>query len=78
MVWDKHLKETGRESELEEAYAHVRETYGTEKAIIPWEYEGKVRGVIEAEYFERISDIFGMYILIVGFSLLVSQSATAY
>jgi len=59
VVWDKHLKETGRESELEEAYAHARETYGTEKAVIPWEYEGKVRGVMEAEYFERISDIFG-------------------
>ena len=59
VVWDKHLKETGRESELEEEYADAREAYGTEKAIIPWEYERKVEGVIEAEYFERISDIFG-------------------
>jgi aldehyde:ferredoxin oxidoreductase len=58
-VWGKHLKETGRESELEKAYAHAREAYGTEKAIIPWEYERKAEGVIEAEYFERMSDIFG-------------------
>jgi len=37
VVWDKHLKETGREREVEEAYARARKTYGTEKAIIPWE-----------------------------------------
>ena len=58
-IWDKHLKETGRESELEKAYADARMAYGTEKAIIPWEYERKVEGVIEAEYFERTTDIFG-------------------
>jgi len=58
-IWDTYLRETGQESEVEESYAHARKTYGTEKAIIPWEYEKKAEGVIVNEYHERIGDIFG-------------------
>ena len=64
VVWDKHLKETGRESEVEEAYALARKTYDTEKAIIPWEYENKAEGVIVDEYDERICDIFGRCVFV--------------
>jgi aldehyde:ferredoxin oxidoreductase len=64
VVWDKHLKETGQESEVEEAYALARKTYDTEKAIIPWEYENKAEGVIVDEYGERISDIFGRCVFV--------------
>jgi aldehyde:ferredoxin oxidoreductase len=60
VIWDRPLRETGQEKELEEAYARARETYGTEKAIIPWEYEKKAQGVISNEYEKYISDIFGI------------------
>jgi len=63
-IWDTYLKETGQESEVEEAYAHARKTYGTEKAIIPWEYEKKAEGVIINEYDEHICDIFGRCVFV--------------
>jgi len=63
-IWDKHMKETGQESEVEEAYARARKTYGTEKAVVPWEYEKKAEGVIVSEYGERICDIFGRCIIV--------------
>lgn len=60
VIWDKHLKETGHEDEVEKAYAYATKTYGTEKAIIPWEYEKKVEGIISNEYDARVTDIFGV------------------
>ena len=63
-IWDTYLKETGQESEVEESYAHARKTYGTDKAIIPWEYEKKAEGVIVNEYDERICDIFGRCVFV--------------
>jgi len=63
VIWDRYLRETGQEREIEEAFARASKTYGTEKAIIPWEYEKKALGVIMNEYDKFIVDIFGICLL---------------
>ena len=67
VIWERYLRETGREKEIEEAYERARKTYGTEKAIIPWEYEGKAQGVIISEYEKYITDLFGICYFALGF-----------
>jgi len=68
VIWDRYLRETGQEAAVEEAYARARKTYGTEKAIIPWEYEKKVEGRIRDEYTWYMYDMFGscFFLLIRG------------
>jgi len=60
VIWDRYLRKTGQENEIEEAFACARKTYGTEKAIIPWEYEKKAQGVVSSQYDAFIVDMFGM------------------
>jgi aldehyde:ferredoxin oxidoreductase len=54
MIWPRSW--TGTEEETRASYERAKKTYGTEKAIIPYEYEGKAKFVMEAEHHHAIQD----------------------
>lgn len=60
VFWERYLKKLGKEKEIEEAYARSKEIYGTEKAIIPWEYAGKAQIEVAEEKFSIIMDLLGL------------------
>jgi len=63
VIWDRYLRETGQENEIKDAYAGAMKTYGTEKAVVPWEYEKKAEGRVRDEYMLSIFDLFGICLL---------------
>jgi len=63
VVWDRYLRETGQENEIKDAYARAKKTYGTEKAVVPWEYEKKAEGRVCEEYSLLMFDLFGICFL---------------
>ena len=58
-IWEKYMKKIGQEKEIKEAYARAKKTFGTEKAIIPWEWESKPVMVITAQHGLVVKDILG-------------------
>ncbi|MFB0523047.1 MAG: aldehyde ferredoxin oxidoreductase family protein [Candidatus Bathyarchaeia archaeon] len=61
-IWERYMKKIGVEKEIKEAYARAKKTFGTEKAIIPWEWEGKPIMVISAQHVWVVKDILGVCI----------------
>ena len=59
-LWERHLRKLGKDKEIEEAYARSKEIYGTEKAIIPWEYEGKAQIEVAEENVSILMDSLGV------------------
>jgi aldehyde:ferredoxin oxidoreductase len=55
-VWGKGMKPGA----LDAAYANAKNKYGTEKAVIPWEYEGKAKLLVEEEHRRSIYDGLGV------------------
>jgi len=41
IIWEDYWKKLGMNKEIKEAYARAKKNFGTEKAIIPWTWEGK-------------------------------------
>jgi len=58
-IWERYLKKIGLEKEIKEAYARAKKTFGDEKAIVPWKWEGKPIMVITAQYGIVVDDIMG-------------------
>ena len=58
-IWETYLKKIGLEKEIKEAYARAKKTFGDEKAIVPWKWEGKPIMVITAQYGIVLDDILG-------------------
>jgi len=58
-IWERHMKKIGLEKEIKEAYARAKKTFGDEKAIVPWKWEGKPIMVITAQYGIVVDDIMG-------------------
>jgi len=66
-LWERYMKKMGLEKEIEEAYVRAEKTYGTKKAIIPWEYEGKPQMMMQQEHLEFLNDVLGICLLTLGF-----------
>jgi aldehyde:ferredoxin oxidoreductase len=65
-IWERYMKKTGLEKEIKEAYARAKKTFGDEKAIIPWEWEGKPTMVIAGQYRIVLDDIMGACLIGLG------------
>lgn len=60
VIWERSMKNLGLDKEIKEAYARAKKNYGTEKAIIPWEYEGKAKLLLQADTHGAINDMLGL------------------
>jgi len=65
-IWERYMKKTGLEKEIKEAYARAKKTFGDEKAIIPWEWEGKPTMAIAGQYRIVLDDIMGACLIGLG------------
>jgi aldehyde:ferredoxin oxidoreductase len=73
-IWERYLKKIGLEKEIKEAYARAKKTFGDEKAIVPWKWEGKPIMVITAQYGIVVDDTMGA--CFVGLGRFADQRST--
>jgi aldehyde:ferredoxin oxidoreductase len=62
-IWERYMKRSGQEKEMKEAYERAKKTFGTKKAIIPWEWESKPIMVMNAQHGWVLNDILGTCLL---------------
>lgn len=76
IIWEDHWKKLGRDKEIKEAYARAKKNFGTEKAIIPWTWEGKPTIVLLALRKWLARDLLGACGHVVGLDHGIIQNGT--
>jgi len=60
VVWEKYAEKPMEKKAVQMMYDLAKKMFGTEKAAIPWEYDGKAANIIHSMHHHTIPDILGL------------------